>query len=98
MGLIMVKGATRRIVEIKETGSQYFERAIFFVNMENHHHTSENTLSQEARKIIDHVSNDKRAVSFSKAPGKKDVVMLVTELIGSAAFGAFITLLFTEII
>lgn len=94
----MVKGATKRIVEIKETGSQYFERAIFFVNMENHHRISENTLSQEARKIIDRYSSDKCSVGFSGKTQKKDLVMLILELTGSAAFGAFLTLLFTQIL
>lgn len=64
----MVKGVTRRIVEIKETGSSYFERAIFFVRMENSRNTNEYTLSQEARRIIDKFSGD---VELSEADGKK---------------------------
>ena len=93
----MVKGVTKRIIEIKETGSNYFERAIFFVNMDGHHGASEYTLSQEARRIVDKFSNDKSLPSYEK-PKKTDRVISVLKLVASAAFGAFLTLLFTEIL
>ena len=94
----MVKGVTRRIVEIKETGSSYFERAIFFVSMEGRHGASEYTLSQEARRIIDRFSNDKVLPGSAVKPKKRDYVLSVLKLIASAAFGAFLTLLFTKIL
>lgn len=94
----MVKGVTRRIVEIKETGSSYFERAIFFVSMEGCRGASEYTLSQEARKIIDRYSNDKPLPSPDSKPKKRLGALSLMKLIGSAAFGAFLTLLFTKIL
>lgn len=94
----MVKGATKRVVEIKETGSQYFEKAIFFVNMESQHHTKESTLSQEARRIIDRYSSDKKVQELGGRPKKGDIIISLLKLIGSAAFGAFVTLLFTQIL
>jgi hypothetical protein len=94
----MVKGVTRRIVEIKETGSSYFERAIFFVSMEGRRGVSEYTLSQEARRIVDRFSGDKALTSPDVKPKKRDVALSVLKLIASAAFGAFLTLLFTEIL
>jgi len=94
----MVKGVTKRVVEIKETGSQYFERAIFFVNMEGHRNANECTLSQEARRIIDRFSSDKALTASEIKPKKRDYVGAALKLIGSAAFGAFLTLLFTEIL
>lgn len=54
----MVKGMTRRIVEIKDTGSGYFERAIFFVRLDTPHNVTEYSLSQEATKIIEKYSSD----------------------------------------
>jgi hypothetical protein len=92
----MVKGVTKRVVEIKETGSQYFERAIFFVNMEGRRGASEYTLSQEARRIVDRFSGGK---GLETAGGKKrDIIACALKLVGSAAFGAFLTLLFTRIL
>ncbi len=94
----MVKGATKRIVEIKETGSSYFERAIFFVSMEGCHGASEYTLSQEARKIIDRCSNDRALPVPGVKPKKRDWTVSLLKIVGSAAFGAFLTLLFTKIL
>lgn len=54
----MVKGMTKRIVEIKETGSNYFEKAIFFVKMDSAGNVPEYTLTQEAMKIIDRLCSD----------------------------------------
>jgi hypothetical protein len=94
----MVKGVTKRIVEIKETGSSYFERAIFFVSMEGCRGANEYTLSQEARRIIDRLASEK-SLPVSGADSKKHLfAMSVIKLIGSAAFGAFLTLLFTKIL
>lgn len=97
-GVTMVKGATRRIVEIKETGSQYFEKAIFFINMDTHKHTSESTLSQEAKKIIDSFSSEKRPYQIEKHHKKGQLFISIVKLVGSAAFGSFLTLLFTQIL
>lgn len=98
MGCEMVKGATKRVVEIKETGSQFFEKAIFFVNMESQRHTKESTLSQEARRIIDRYSSDKKVQELGGRSKKGDIIISLLKLVGSAAFGAFVTLLFTEIL
>lgn len=49
----MVKGRTRRIVEIRDTGSNCFERAIFFVKADTPKGTSEDTLTKEAEHVID---------------------------------------------
>ena len=94
----MVKGVTRRIVEIKETGSSYFERAIFFVSMEGRRGVNEYTLSQEARRIIDRLSNDKSLQLPGQKPQKRVLFLSIVKLVGSAALGAFLTLLFTKIL
>ena len=94
----MVKGVTKRIVEIKETGSSYFERAIFFVNMEGRRGANEYTLSQEARRIIDRLSNDKSLQLPGQKPKKRARFFSVMKLVGSAGFGALLTLLFTKVL
>ena len=94
----MVKGVTKRIVEIKETGSSYFERAIFFVNMEGCRGANEYTLSQEARRIIDRFASEKALPVPGTGSKKRLCAMSIIKVIGSAAFGAFLTLLFTKIL
>jgi len=93
----MVKGVTRRIVEIKETGSTYFERAIFFVRMESCRGASENTLSQEAQRIIDNYSN---ALPLAVVGGKQKkgrTTLSVFKLLISAAAGALATIIIMKI-
>lgn len=47
----MVKGINRQVLEIRETGSPYFERAFFFVNPE-FAFTDEKKLRKEAEKAL----------------------------------------------
>lgn len=84
----MVKGVTRRIVEIKETGSNYFERAIFFVKMDEGRNASEYTLSQEARRIIDKYSSGLPLTSVDKKQQMKKRAMLILKYFVSAVAGA----------
>lgn len=84
----MVKGMTRRIVELKETGSNYFERAIFFVRMDASSNASEFTLSQEARRIIDDLSKDLPVDSDGKGRRLKKCFITVIKAAVSAAAGA----------
>ena len=87
----MVKGMTRRIVEIKETGSNYFERAIFFVRMDMPQDTMEHTLTQEATKIIDKFCSD---LKLSRPPRK---ARLLDKIVIAAAVGAAAAALAFEI-
>jgi hypothetical protein len=93
----MVKGVTRRIVEIKETGSNYFERAIFFVSMDHIKNASESTLSQEARRIIDNYSNGLPPISVDKKKNKHSAALSVFMLLISAAAGAIATIIVMKI-
>lgn len=85
----MVKGITRRIVEIKETGSDYFERAIFFVKMDMTQAPPEYTLTQEASRIIDDFCADLRL----SRPSKKIRLLAWGKLLIAAAAGAGLTAL-----
>ena len=89
----MVKGMTRRIVEIKETGSNYFERAIFFVRMDMPQNTLEYTLTQEASKIIDKFCSD---LKLTKSP-KKSKLLEVAKILLAAAAGAAAAVLVLEL-
>ncbi|CDZ23630.1 hypothetical protein CCDG5_0492 [[Clostridium] cellulosi] len=93
----MVKGVTRRVVEIKETGSDYFERAIFFINIDGSRGTNENTLSQEARRIIDNLSHEDTPCSEDKMQRIKKRAISVLKLLISAGVGVFATLIFTQV-
>lgn len=46
----MIKGVNRQVVEINETGSEYFERAIFFVKPQ-YYGMGEGKLREKARLI-----------------------------------------------
>ncbi len=46
----MLRGVNRRIVEITDTGSDYFEKALFFVK--NDYFADESELKREADRII----------------------------------------------
>lgn len=49
----MVKGVERKIIEIRDTGSDCFERALFFVRPDTPSPLAEPTLAGEAARIID---------------------------------------------
>jgi hypothetical protein len=76
---------TRRIVEIKETGSNYFERAIFFVRMDMPQSTPESTLTQEASKIIDKFCTDLKLTKASHKYKIIDIAKIVAAAIAGAA-------------
>jgi hypothetical protein len=84
---------TRRIVEIKETGSNYFERAIFFVRMDMPQNTLEYTLTQEASKIIDKFCSD---LKLTKSP-KKSKLLEVVKILLAAVAGAAAAVLVLEL-
>ena len=80
----MVKGMTRRIVEIKGSGSSCFERAIFFVRMDMPSNTPENTLTQEASRIIDEFCS---GMELKKPPLRRRIGEIL-RVAGAAVFGA----------
>lgn len=56
----MVKGVERTIIEIRDTGSGCFERALFFVRADIPYPLAEPTLAGEASRIIDKFCRAKR--------------------------------------
>lgn len=93
----MVKGVTRRVVEIKETGSSYFERAIFFVRMDSCKNLSEYTLTQEAKHIIDNFSKGPSASASGDKQKKRPAAMTVLKFIVSAVSGALAAIILMKV-
>ena len=85
----MVKGMTRRIIEIKQPGSAYFEKAVFYCRTNMPRATTEYTLHQEASRIIDRLctgglDTPQRGRTAKKQRGLRGSLPMV----GSAAAGA----------
>lgn len=87
----MVKGINRQVLEIRETGSKYFERAFFFVNPD-YAKTDEKKLRAAAESALcsaDHVPKTGKR----KAKGKQ-ICLLTLSFLGAAGGGAILTALF----
>lgn len=84
----MLKGVNRQVLEIHETGCEYFEKALFFVRPE-YSAESESKLKGNALKSI------KSSVGVPKTRKQKikSKAFFVAELLTSAGVGAVITAL-----
>ena len=84
----MVKGVNRQVLEIHETGSEYFEKALFFVrpefSMEN-----EGKLKSKALSSVQNLS----AVPKTRTQKLKSRALVFVEMAVSAGVGAIITAL-----
>ncbi|MBR5544375.1 MAG: hypothetical protein IKU66_02770 [Clostridia bacterium] len=87
----MVKGVNRQVLEIHETGCEYFEKALFFVRPE-YSGESENKLKGNALKSI----KNSAAVPKTRKQKIKSKAFLVAELLASAGVGAIITMCFLK--
>lgn len=81
----LIKGMTRRIVEIKQPQSNYFEKAVFYCRTNMPRGTSEYSLTQEATRIIQSLCIDGK--TKTKLTKKFSVIDLF-KIIISAAIGA----------
>lgn len=48
----MIKGVNRAVIEVNDTGNEYFEKAIFFIRS-SHTEDSQKNLEKEAKKYIE---------------------------------------------
>lgn len=71
-------------MEIRETGSGYFERAIFFVRAGHAQSAPEYTLTQEASRIVERYCAD----AHLGRPAVRYRLLGVAKLVGAAAVGA----------
>ncbi len=84
----MVKGVNRQVLEIHETGCEYFEKALFFVRPE-FSRESESKLKSKALNSI----HNSTGIPKTRKQKIKSKVFFVVELLTSAGLGAIITLL-----
>lgn len=87
-GFCMVKGVNRQVLEIHETGCEYFEKALFFVRPE-FSRESESKLKSKAINSI----NNSTGIPKTRKQKIKSRVFLISELLASAGAGAVITAL-----
>jgi len=87
----MIKGVNHRVIEVMDSGSEYFERVIFFVKPE-YSAVSEGTLRDRARAVAGNTS----APPPSKIHQAK--LMTVGALLASAGLGAAIAFVFQAIL
>lgn len=85
----MVKGVNRQVLEIHETGCEYFEKALFFVRPE-FSGESEGKLKGKALKSIHNSSG----IPKTRKQKIKNKAFLIAELLASAGAGAVITMIF----
>lgn len=87
----MVKGVNRQVLEIHETGCEYFEKALFFVRPE-YSNESESKLKGNALKSI----KNSASVPKTRKQKIKSKAFFIAELLTSAGVGAIITMCFLK--
>lgn len=83
----MVKGINRQVLEVREIGSRYFEKALFFVKPE-YSRESDSILRQSALRVIEEGS-----VPKTKKAKLRRSLWQFAEMLLSAGAGAIITVL-----
>lgn len=94
----MVKGMTRRIIEIKQTGNDYFEKAVFYCRTNMPRNTSEATLSREAMRIIDRLCGEGIAFPGREQKPKRRGLPYPVKLLLSAAAGALFAIFLMKLV
>ena len=89
----MIKGVNRQVVEVAETGSDYFEKALFFVNP-RYYGMTDGKLREKAQTLMNAAGSPPKAKSISK----RSKIGLVIEIAASAAAGAILTLITSSIL
>ncbi len=84
----MVKGVNRQVLEIHETGCEYFEKALFFVKPE-YSAENESRLKLKALKSIGAAAT----VPKTRRQKIKSRIVFAGEMVASAGLGALITAL-----
>ncbi len=85
----MVKGVNRQVLEIHETGCEYFEKALFFVRPE---FSTENEGKLKSKAMQSVLKSPQ--VPKTRKQKIKSRVLFFAELAASAGLGAIITALF----
>lgn len=84
----MTKGVNRQVLEIHDTGSEYFEKAMFFIKPE-FSSLSEKKLTATATKLL----SSKTELPKLREQQRKSGIILAAKLTAAAGIGAAITAL-----
>lgn len=84
----MSKGVNRQVLEIHDTGNEYFEKAMFFVRPE-YSAMSEKKLTSSAQKLISNECD----IPKTRKIKRKDGLLLFAKLTAAAGAGAALTAL-----
>lgn len=90
----MIKGVSKNIVEINDTGNMYFERAVLYIRPEMND-VPRNHLVKEASEYISSCVPDKPSVS-GKARKNTSAAVLITASVLSAAAALTVILLISR--
>jgi hypothetical protein len=82
----MVKGVNRQVLEIHEVGSEYFEKALFFVKPE---FSMENEGKLKSKAILS--AQKVSSLPKTRSQKVKSRVLIFLEMAASAGVGAIIT-------
>ena len=88
---IMVKGVNRQVLEIHETGCEYFEKALFFVKPEYSRENEGKLKTQALSSVINF-----KAVPKTRKQKVKSRALILVEMTASAGVGALITALLVK--
>ncbi len=83
----MIKGINRQVVEVRETGSDYFERILFFVRPE-YASVSEGKIRERASLIAG--KSEKPPVTRRKKEGLRQLAMLIASAVLGFCVGVLI--------
>ena len=84
----MIKGVNRQVVEVAETGSDYFEKALFFVNPK-YYGMTDGKLRERAQTLM----NSAGAPPKTRNNNRRSKITIFIEIAASAAAGAIIALI-----
>ena len=90
--IFLLKGVNRQVVEVAETGSDYFEKALFFVNPK-YYGLTDGKLRERAQTLMGAAGAPPR----TKSSGKRSKLKIFIEIAASAAAGAILTLITSNI-
>ena len=82
----MVKGVNRQVLEIHETGCDYFEKALFFVKPEYSRENEGKLKTKAVSSVMNFTS-----VPKTRKQKIKSRVLFIGEILASAGVGAFVT-------
>ncbi len=89
----MLKGVNRQVVEVAETGSDYFEKALFFVNPK-YYGLTDGKLRERAQTLVGAAGVPPKA----KGVQKRSKMKIFIEIAASAAAGSILTLITSSLL